>query len=796
MINIKYLISAAASSVLQTYYIKKYYKLPLENNAVLFESKHGADLAGNIFRLLECVRKNYKDEYKIYLTCRPDKRNRIASLLKRYDINNIRLVSPKSTAYFKALAQAKYLFTDTSFTPRYIKKDGQIITNTWHGTPLKKMGRDVPSEIYSMGNIERNFLISDYLIYPNEYMKEKMISAYMLDGVFKGTVLNTGIPRNSIFFHPEKAKAMKEKLGFSDKQLFAYMPTWRGSLTARQKTEQINILSGFLEELDRKMTDNQLLMVKLHPFVNSDFDCSSYKHIIPMPGQYESYEVLNCADVLITDYSSVFYDFANTGRKIILFVYDEKDYLSERGIYVSMDSLPFPKTHNISELYSEMNLPKNYDDSNFRRYFCTYDCPDAAEKILEHVLKNQKSCSTEKISDTSKENVLFYSGNLIQNGITTSLLNLFDNIDTQKRRYYVTFVESSVKSEPLRAAKIPDTIRILPMPTKIQYTVFEGIALMLYFIFNCENKFTSRYMDRLYSREIKRFFSGIGFNSVVQFEGYGKNMIHLFKYFNCSTSIFVHNNMVNELKNKNIQHRNSLRAAYQSYSHVVPVTCDLIESVKETGGDGCRISVVPNCHSYKTVMARSELPVTFDDSTQSDISVGELENILNSSSLKIINIGRFSAEKGHDILISAFEKFYEENKNAFLIIIGGYGELYSETLQQAKMSSASSNIIIIKSMSNPMPVLKKCDLFILSSRYEGLGLTILEADTLGIPVISTNVCGPYGFMSSHGGYMTDPTPEAIYNGMKDFVNGKVKAMNVNYEEYNKHAAEAFEMLLD
>lgn len=780
---------------MQTYYISKYYKLPLKNNVILFESKHGADLAGNIFRLTEYVSKNFRNEYIMYLTCRPDKKQHIKTLLKNYSIDDIKLISPRSAKYFKILAQTKYIFTDTSITPRYIKKKGQIITNTWHGTPLKKMGRDVPEEIYSMGNIERNLLFSDFLIYPDEYMKEKMTSAYMLNGVFKGTILNTGYPRNSIFFDGQKSLEMKNILGLSDKEVFAYMPTWRGTLSERQKSQQIEIISKYLSELDRKMNNGQILLVRLHPFVNSDFDYSGYSHIIPMPQNYESYEVLNCADVLITDYSSVFYDFANTGRKIILFLYDEKEYLSHRGTYVSMDSLPFPKVYNVSELYNEMIQSKNYNDADFRKTYCTYDAPDSAEKIIKHILRGKNICDTEKIYDSSKENVLFYSGNLIKNGITTSLLNLFDNIDTHKRRYYVTFTEKSVRGEPLRAAKIPESVNVLPMPSKIQYTLFEGIALGIYFILNRDNKFTSKYMDRLFKREVIRFFSGIDFDSVVQFEGYGKNMIHLFRYFNCQTSVFVHNNMLNELKEKNIQHFNSLRNAYQNYTKVAAVTDDLVESVQEIADNKCNISVVNNCHSYKSVMAKSQLPLTSDDETETNVTVPVLEKILSSNSLKFINIGRFSYEKGHDMLIQAFEKFHSKNPDSYLIIIGGYGELYNETSQLAKNSSASENIVIIKSMSNPMPILKKCDLFILSSRYEGLGLTILEADTLKIPVISTHICGPSGFMKAHGGYMVPPSVNGIYNGMIAFTDGKVGIMNVDYEQYNKLAAEEFEKLI-
>lgn len=78
------------------------------------------------------------------------------------------------------------------------------------------------------------------------------------------------------------------------------------------------------------------MFVKLHNYMNNAIDFSIYSHIKPFPDIYESYAFLSIADCLITDYSSVFFDFANTGRKIILFAYDKEDYLKQRGLYISL----------------------------------------------------------------------------------------------------------------------------------------------------------------------------------------------------------------------------------------------------------------------------------------------------------------------------------------------------------------------------------------------------------------------------------------------------------------------------
>jgi CDP-glycerol glycerophosphotransferase len=99
-------------------------------------------------------------------------------------------------------------------------------------------------------------------------------------------------------------------------------------------------------------------------------------------------------------------------------------------------------------------------------------------------------------------------------------------------------------------------------------------------------------------------------------------------------------------------------------------------------------------------------------------------------------------------------------------------------------------------MKNPMPVLKQCDFFLLSSYHEGLGLVLLEADTLGIPVVSTDIPGPQGFMQKYGGMLVPPDENGMYQAMQACIEGKVKPLNVDYEEYNRYAVEQFEQMLN
>ena len=127
---------------MQSYY-RMYDKKPLNEKRILLESKNGGDLAGNMFAILKELAQPAYQDFEVSLTIRKEKRSFFQNLLKKNHLERVKLIESGTRKYYKWLATAKYLFLDTSFSRDYIKKDGQIITNTWHGTPLKMMGTDV-----------------------------------------------------------------------------------------------------------------------------------------------------------------------------------------------------------------------------------------------------------------------------------------------------------------------------------------------------------------------------------------------------------------------------------------------------------------------------------------------------------------------------------------------------------------------------------------------------------------------------------------------------------------------------
>lgn len=286
---------------------------------------------------MEIVGDHRFSNYKKFIACRKENEKSIRQLLSRHKICDYHLVIVNSKEYFRKLAECKYLFNNSTLPTYFIKKEEQIYINTWHGTPLKTLGRSILTTPGEIGNTQRNFFMTDYLLYPNMFTFEHMREDFMLNQLFCGKYIIGGYPRNQIFYAYEKQKQIREELGLNTIEVICYMPTWRGTMDNKSVEEQIQIIDNYLKQIDTCLTKEQLLFVNLHNFVKKSLDFNKYKRIKSFPDGYETYEFLSIADCLITDYSSVFFDFANTRRKIILFAYDQKDYFSTRGTYFSID---------------------------------------------------------------------------------------------------------------------------------------------------------------------------------------------------------------------------------------------------------------------------------------------------------------------------------------------------------------------------------------------------------------------------------------------------------------------------
>lgn len=786
--KIRTLIDCLANSIV--YFT--YYNLPIEDDLVYVESQCGEALNGNLLRICEELQNKEYGNLKIIVKAKKAHVQGIKILVNNYGLNNVKIVTSTLLGLVH-MERAKYIFYDAGMQTRFVKREGQVFVNTWHGTPFKLMGKSVLAERHTLGNVQRNFLMSDYLLFPNKYMQEIFMKDYMLENLWKGSSLLTGYPRNAIFFDEERRKTIKSKLNLLDKEVFAYLPTYRGSFADRKNEQQLETVEKYLDEIDNKLKDNQILIVKFHLFNNKQINFTNYKHIIRFPEGYETYDVLNAVDCLITDYSSVFFDFANLRKKIILFAYDEEEYFADRGVYFSFSELPFAKVTNIDDLIKELNTGVNYNDSAFLQKYCAYDNINATRNLCRKIFKGENSCLEERGRCNGKENVLIYAGNLAKNGITSALINCLSTIDTSKRNYFLTFHRSSIKSfEPTLI--IPDNIPYIVIPSEPAYTLMEKVAWKR--LLKADKKIgINKYIHRLFKREFKRQFWNVHFDHAIQFDGYTKNAMFLINELKANRIVYVHSDMLEEISTRHNATFPILNYIYNSYNKVIAVSSDILQSIFEIKGNENNVFIANNFIPHDTIIKKAMKNVSIDKDTEIVCAdPNGINGVLKSEGDKFINIGRFSAEKGQERLIASFEKYWYEHKDAKLIIIGGLGNLYKRIVSIRTKSTAWKNIIIIKSLSNPMPILRQCDLFILSSFYEGLALVVCEADALKIPSFSTDIVGPRNLFLAHNGFLVENSEEGILEGMNAFKRGEVNCLNIDFEKYKQQCLQDFEAL--
>lgn len=523
-----------------------YESLSVAPKDILLESKHGEDVAGNIFAMLKELSRGAYEDYRVLLALEPKYKARYKNLLEHYNIHNVIFVDIFSREYARALACAKFLVTDTSFPPYFIKKQEQVYLNTWHGTPLKAMGRIVPEREYALGNVQRNFLIADYLLYQNDFSKEVFQRDYMLGGIYPGKLLVSGYPRNSVLLRKERYQQIREECHLADKQVIVYMPTWRGLMQKKETDKQLKQLGGFLNEIDSRLGDGQIFYVKLHPFVGERMDYSGYRHIREFPPQYETYDFLSGSDVLVTDYSSIMFDYGVTGRRIILFTYDREEYLNGRGLYLDLDTLELPRADTVEELIGELSGEKK-DYPGFHERFCSYDSVNTPKQICEILLHGQTDetdhLKIETTGSSNRKKVFLFINGLKNDTESQRKIDMINSIDAGLYDVYVCMKVDKVKKDTQLLSDLNKNVSYFSLLYEVNYTRMDYILCKLLLKLGINSRGLRARVDKVMKREKRKYFGDVTFDCVIHHSELdrmvgqlcgelGRKTVYNFKYFN------------------------------------------------------------------------------------------------------------------------------------------------------------------------------------------------------------------------------------------------------------------------
>ncbi len=315
------------------------------------------------------------------------------------------IVKSKSKEYYKYCSIAKYWIVNSIMEESLTKKKGQVYVQCWHGTPIKKLRCDIEVDGSVLNTIKeirkRNDIDAkrfDYFISPSKYCTEKFISAFNLKKLNKeNIIIEKGYPRNDFLFNKTQKDItlIKEKLKIPiNKKVIFYLPTFRDN----QHTSGIGYTYELQIDFDRlrkAIGDEYVVLFSPHYFIANSIDLSKYEGFVINVARYDEInELYLVSDIIMTDYSSVFFDFANLKRPIVFYMYDYDLYQSRlRDFYISLDELPGPITRTQEELEKciiniETEFPKyerKYED--FNKKYNYLDDGNASERVIKEIFK-------------------------------------------------------------------------------------------------------------------------------------------------------------------------------------------------------------------------------------------------------------------------------------------------------------------------------------------------------------------------------------------------------------------------
>jgi CDP-glycerol glycerophosphotransferase len=360
-------------------------------DAVLFSCFNGKQYSDSVRAIHEeLVRRDSKLEQLWVVN---DAQVELPPTLKAVRLNGVE--------WHEAMASSKYIVTNHRIGDWFQRHPDQIVVQTWHGTPLKKIGKDVKEVHFAYAPGMKSALQSSgpktpplpewtHLISPNKFSTKILKRAFS----FEGEMLEAGYPRNDVLYSPDAealAARVRARIGLPEgKKVVLYAPTWRDDQfygRGRYKADWRLDLDAFAESLG----EDHVLLARLHPNVVDGapqhpllYDVSSYPDIA---------ELYLAADLMVSDYSSVMFDYANLRRPMIFFTYDLPHYRDKlRGFYFDFEKdAPGPLLETSAEVIAAIRdidaVSEQYAPAYDRFYakFCSLEDGKAAARVVDQV---------------------------------------------------------------------------------------------------------------------------------------------------------------------------------------------------------------------------------------------------------------------------------------------------------------------------------------------------------------------------------------------------------------------------
>jgi len=804
------------------------------DNLVLWESHYGAGMVCSPYAMFRhmITQEKYHHLSHVWVVNDAVERAHLIKEWSKYD--NVKFIMGTAPEYFDALATAGYVVNNVSLPTFFSKRSGQTIVNTWHSVTVKTLGFDQANGRVESRNVLRAFLATDYLISPNPFMTETYIRAYRLDNVFEGKIIETGFPRADLLQLSDKsdllARLRERGVEIEEgKKIILLAPTWRGESVGTATPGYpgfFELIAAIRTRLD--MTKYQLL-IKPHNLMYKGLQKAKADLSQFVPPNIDPNELLSVVDAVISDYSSIFYDFMPTGKPVLFYVPDIDAYQKQRGVVLSFEDLPGPATGDPNVIVDWLNSETfGYDEDTWKRYrekaswAGPHDDGKASERVVEAVFGGVAVKAIPVTPKKKRKKILFYGGSLKMNGVTTSLLALLKALDYDKYDVTVYCAAPTDKIQSKLLSWIPEEVRVLVRVDNTASTLGEVPKLKRFLSGDLpRGAYHDVDIQAIFKREFRRCFGDTKFDFVVDYNGYSLFWPALFAQAEGATSfIWQHNELERDFGNSDKRAVNetstlptlaSMAGMYEYVDHIVACGESVMKLNREAMGSPSTYSKfthVQNVVDFSRVQkgmvnrycfappagdrydrsvskalrvdkadgSRRGASYTFADASPENRSGRKATNtripLPSTKEINFVTIGRFSSEKNHLALIQAFAMFCQETPKSRLYIIGD-GALKGTYEALIDSLDLQKRVLLPGNLKNPFGLASLCDCFILPSIYEGLPISPLEARMMKLPIVMSRFNSVDSVSLPNGQYVIGTSESAILDGLRAFRDGSV-----------------------
>lgn len=376
-------LKEAAKKFIALIVVKLFKLFPIKKNKIFFLSYYGSQYGCNPKYITEYILSNYpKNRFDLVWA--------FNDVNSKESISGVRKVKTMSWAYFYELCTSKVIITNFRTTDLFIKRKNQYYIQTWHSSlrlkQIEKDARDQLTENY-IQMAQKDSLKCNLLLSGCKFSTDIFRRAFWYDG----PIFEHGTPRNDLLFHEDSLTRVKilEKLKIPrSAKIILYAPTFRKN----QSLEIYNLdFTNILDKLSRRFGGDWFFLRKLHPhLISQTGELAPNSNVLDVTSYDDIQELLAVSDVVISDYSSLIFDFALTKRPCFLYVPDIEDYLmNDRQLYFDLRQLPFVSATSNEQLLAEID---NFDSENYMNRLSgfltrvgSYEEGRACESLLRHI---------------------------------------------------------------------------------------------------------------------------------------------------------------------------------------------------------------------------------------------------------------------------------------------------------------------------------------------------------------------------------------------------------------------------